>query len=67
MGMCMEEHTCEAKLPHINGKVVKKEEIWLAKGLVPEHVVVHVVVIWGRELITEAGHDVENACSPLLY
>ena len=24
IGMCMEEHTCEARLPHINGNVVRK-------------------------------------------
>ena len=23
-GICMEEHTCEARLPHINGNVVRK-------------------------------------------
>ena len=34
MGICMEEHTCEAKLPHINGNVVRKEEISGGKGLV---------------------------------
>ena len=26
-GICMKEHTCEAKLPHINGKVVRNREI----------------------------------------
>ena len=29
-GICMEEHTCEARLPHINGKVVRKGEISIA-------------------------------------
>ena len=35
IGICMEEHTCEARLPHINGNVVRKREMSGAKGLVP--------------------------------
>ena len=29
----MEEHTCGARLPHINGNVVRKQEISVDKGL----------------------------------
>ena len=28
----MEEHTCEAKLPHINGNVVRKEDVFEYRG-----------------------------------
>ena len=35
MGICMEEHTCEAKLPYINGNVVRKQEVPGTKALVP--------------------------------
>ena len=30
--VCMEEHTCAARLPHINGGVVRKWEISYAQG-----------------------------------
>ena len=36
-GICMEEHTCEAKLTHINGNVVRKEDISGDKRLMMEY------------------------------
>ena len=27
-GICMEEHTCEARLPHVNGNVVRNRGNW---------------------------------------
>ena len=32
IGICMEEHTCEAIIPHINGNVVRKYVISWGKG-----------------------------------
>ena len=31
-GICMEEHTCEARLPHTSGNVVRKRKHLYAQG-----------------------------------
>ena len=44
MGICMEEHTCAARLPHINRNVVRKQEISGFKGLSVHRVLVEIII-----------------------